>query len=175
MDTLHFGTNRVTVNSDGYCDLIFEDPYEWCQFLLDHDGWAYPDEACRWFHCDHVEMLAKWAVIEADKLPEEIRHPADGTVRDIPTLVRYLAAALSWKVANRKLSEANLEFENEAPTIEGEDKVRAAAKVLIDASLFYPPPYRDIMVQRSLVWADFVDRAWLQGLNIPPPWGTPRP
>jgi hypothetical protein len=27
-------------------------------------------------------------------LPEEIRHPIEGTVRDMPSLIRFLAAAL---------------------------------------------------------------------------------
>ena len=174
MDTLRFGKNRVTVDFYAYYDLIFFAPYEWCQFLLYHKGWCYPDEACCWFHDDHVDMLAEWAVIEAEKLPEEIRHPVDGTVRDIPTLIRYLAAALPWKVANRKLSDAHNDYADGAPTIAGEEAVRAAAKNLIDAALDYPPPYRDNMVRRSLIWTDFVDRAWLQGLNIPTPWGISR-
>jgi hypothetical protein len=91
----------------------------------------------------------------------------------MPTLIRYLGAALPWKVANRKLDEAFMAHTEDAPTLATEEAVRAAAKNLIDAALDYPPPYRDDMVQRSLVWADFVDRAWLQGLNIPTPWGTP--
>lgn len=174
LDTLHFGKHQVTVGFEAYYDLIFLAPYEWCQFLLDHDGWRYLDEACCWFHQDHVDMLADWATNEIEKQPEEIRHPIDGTVRDIPTLIRYLAAALPWKVANRKLDEAHNRHCDDVPTIASEEAVRAAAKDLINAALEYPPPYRDNMVQRSLIWTDFVDRAWLQGLNIPTPWGTRR-
>jgi len=48
---------------------------------------------------------------------------------------------------------------------------RAAAKDLIDAALGYPPPYRDNMMQRTLLWTDYVDRAYWQGWHIPPPWG----
>ena len=173
-DSFLFGDHRVIVNSEAYYDLIFVAPYEWCQFLLDHNGWRYLDEACHVFHRDHVEMLAEWAAIEVEKLPEEIRHPIDGTVRDIPTLIRFLAAALPWKIANRKLDEAHMAYSEEAPTFASEQAVRSAAKDLIDAALEYPPPYRDNMVQRSLIWTDFVDRAWLQGLNIPTPWGTSR-
>lgn len=173
-DSFLFGDHRVTVTAEAYYDLIFFAPYEWCQFLLDHNGWRYLDEACHVFHRDHVKMLADWAAIEVEKLPEEIRHPKDGTVRDIPTLIRFLAAALPWKIANRKLDDAHNDYADGEPTFASEQAVRAAAKDLIDAALEYPPPYRDNMVQRSLIWTDFVDRAWLQGLNIPTPWGTSR-
>lgn len=98
-DSFRFGDHRVTVICEAYYDLIFFARYEWCQFLLDHNGWRYLDEACRSFHSDHVDMLTEWAAIELEKLPEEIRHPIDGTVRDMPTLIRFLAAALHWKVA----------------------------------------------------------------------------
>lgn len=173
-DTFQFGDHKVTVISDAYSDLVFYDPYGWCQFLLDHNGWAYIDEACRYFHYDHVAMFASWAVAEMEKLPSDVRNPPDGTVRCIPTLIRYLGAALPWKVANRNLDETLNDHQSDALTIAGEEAVRAAAKALINAALDYPHPYRDVMVRRSLVWADFVDRAWLQGLNIPTPWGTPR-
>ncbi len=173
-DTFRFGTHQVTVSSDAYYDLIFYAPYDWCQFLLDHQGWRYLDDACQFFHQDHVAMLAEWAAIELEKLPEEIRRPIDGTVRDIPTLIRYLAAALAWKVANTKLGDAYDDYAEGEPTFAAKQAVRAAAMDLIDAALDYPSPYRDNMVQRSLMWTDFVDRAWLQGLNIPTPWGTSR-
>jgi len=101
--TFRFGEDRVTVVEDLYYDLIFDAPFAWCEWLLKHNGWRYLDEACWFLHPDHVKMLGDWATIEVEKLPEEIRHPIDGTVRDIPTLIRYLAAALPWKVANRKL------------------------------------------------------------------------
>jgi hypothetical protein len=173
-ETFRFGDHRVTVIFEAYYDLIFYAPYVWCEFLLDHNGWRYLDEACICFHDDHVQMLAEWAATELEKLPEEIRQPIDGTVHDIPTLIRYLAAALSWKVANTKLGNAHNDYAEGEPTFAAQQVVRAAAKDLIDAALDYPPPYRDSMVQRSLMWADFVDRAWLQGLNIPTPWGTSR-
>ena len=173
-ETFRFGDHRVTITDDLYYDLIFNVPYAWCDWLLEHNGWRYLDEACRWLHPDHVKMLADWATTAVEKLPDEIRHPIDGTVHDVPTLIRYLAAALPWKVANRKLDEAHLRHGSDVPTIASEESVRAAAKDLIDAALEYPPPYRDNMVQRSLIWTDFIDRAWLQGLNIPTPWGTRR-
>ena len=174
LDTFRFGGHQVTIRDDLYDDMIFFAQEAWCAWLLEHNGWRDLDEACRWLHPDHVAMLAEWATTEVEKLPEEIRHPKDGTVRDVPTLIRYLAAALPWKVANRKLDEAHIRHSSDVPTIVSEEAVRAAAKDLIDAALEYPPPYRDNMVQRSLIWTDFIDRAWLQGLNIPTPWGTSR-
>jgi hypothetical protein len=49
-DSFLFGDHRVTVTAETYYDLIFFAPYEWCQFLLDHNGWRYLDEACHVFH-----------------------------------------------------------------------------------------------------------------------------
>ena len=144
-ETFRFGEHRVTITDDLYYDLIFNLPYAWCQFLLDHDGWGYLDEACCGFHQDHVDMLADWATMEAEKLPEKIRNPIDRTVRDIPTLIRYLAAALPWKVANRKLDEAHNRQCDDVPTIASEEAVRAAAKDLINAALEYPPRATPVM------------------------------
>ena len=174
LDTFLFGKQRVTISYDLYYDMIFFAQEAWCEWLLEYNGWRDLDEACRYLHPDHVEMLAYWATAEVEKLPEEIRRPVDGTVRDGQTLIRYLAAALPWKVAYQKLDEAYMKYSDGAPTIASEEVVRAAGKDLIDAALEFPPPYRDNRVQRSLIWADFVDRAWLQGLNIPTPWGTSR-
>ena len=117
LETFLFGDHRAILNFEAYYDLIFYAPYEWCQFLLDHGSWRNLDEACRLFHSDHVNMLADWATIEAEKPPEEIRHPIDGTVRNMPTLIRYLAAALPWKVANLKLDDAHMVYSEGAPTI----------------------------------------------------------
>jgi hypothetical protein len=174
LDTFQFGEHQVTIENYLYDDMIFFAQEAWCEWLLEHNGWRDLDEACRGLHPDHVKMLADWATIKVEKLPEEIRRPVDGTVRDAHTLIRYLAAALPWKVAYQKLDEAHIKYSEGAPTIASEEAVRAAAKNLIDAALEFPPPYRDNRVQRSLIWADFVDRAWLQGLNIPTPWGTSR-
>jgi hypothetical protein len=127
-ETFRFGDYRAILNFEAYYDLIFYAPYEWCQFLLDYNNWRYLDEAGRSFHSDHVEMLADLATIEAEKLPEEIRHPIDGTARNMPTLIRYLAAALSWKVANTKLEEANNDYAEGEPTFAVKQAVRAAAR-----------------------------------------------
>lgn len=172
--TFHFGDHYVTVDSNEFYDLIFEDPYGFCAWLLEHEGWCYLSQVCEEFHTDHVKMIGDWAEQEVKKLPEAIQHPQDGTVRDVPTLLRYLAGACHWIAANRRLDDANANYREDAPTIETEEAVRAAAKELIETALEYPPPYRDRMVQCSLAWADFVDRRWLQGLNIPPPWGSPK-
>lgn len=174
IETFIIGERRVTVDYEELYDLIFDAPYEFCAWLLEHEGWRDLDQVCWAFHIDHVQMLGEWAEQEVAKLPEEIRHPVDGTVRDIPTLLRYLAAALPWKVANKRFLDAQDEYESHAPTIANEEAVRAAGKDLLDAALGYPPPYRDVMVRRTLAWTDYVDRAWIQGLNIPPPWGRRR-
>jgi len=168
-----FGDRRVTISCDAYWDMVFPRPERFCKWLLANDGWQDLDEACVPLHPDHVEMLAEWAVKETAKLPPELRQPADGTVRNLGTLVRYLAGAFSWKAANHRLEMAINQYDEGAPTIATEEAVREAGKALVDAALEYPPPYRDGMVQRSLVWADFVDRSWVQGLNIPPPWRRP--
>ncbi|HEY1768825.1 MAG TPA: hypothetical protein VGG02_01040 [Chthoniobacterales bacterium] len=167
--TFYFGEEVVTVDVNIFNDYIFEDPYRFCDWLLEYQGWRYLDHACENFHIDDVQMLATWAEAEAAKLPEEIRNPVDGTVHDLPTVVRFLAGALPWKLANHRFTDAYDVYLDEPPTIAGEEAVRAAAKELISAALGLPPPYRDSMVKRSLVWTDFVDRRWLQGLNIPPP------
>lgn len=140
LDTFLFGGHQVTIRDDLYDDMIFFAQDAWCDWLLEHNGWRYLDEACRWLHPDHVQMLADWATTAVEKLPEEIRHPVDGTVHDVPTLIRYLAAALPWKVANRKLNEAHMRYGEGAPTIASEEAVRAAARDLIDAALEYPRP-----------------------------------
>lgn len=171
IQTFIIGRRRVTVDYEELYDLIFDAPYEFCAWLLDNETWRDLDQVCWGFHIDHVQMLGEWAEQEVAKLPEEIRHPVDGTVRDIPTLLRYLAAALPWKVANYRYNKAQDAHGEHPPTIATEEAVRAAAKVLIDAALGYPPPYRDSMMRRTLAWTDYVDRAWLQGLHIPPPWG----
>ena len=179
LEEFRFGDRRVTIGCDAYWDLVFPRPERFCEWLLANDGWRDLDEACVPLHPDHVEMLAEWAVKEAEKLPPELRQPVDGTVRSFGTLLRYLAGAFSWKAANHRLEKALNQYEDEAPTIETietietEEAVREAGKALIDAALEYPPPYRDGMVRRSLAWADFVDRCWVQGLNIPPPWCRP--
>ena len=173
-ETFHFGDREVTVDMNEFYDMIFEAPYDFCAWLLEHEAWRDLDQVCQGFHIDHVEMLGQWAAQEMAKLPKESRNLVDGTVKDLPTLLRFLAGACPWMVANDRLNQANFEHAEAAPTIASEEKVCAAAKSLIDAALGYPPPYRDCMVQRSLAWADFVDRRWLQGLNIPPPWGRPK-
>jgi hypothetical protein len=172
-ETFRFGDRRVTVDLNDFYDLLFEAPDEFCDWLLEHEAWRDLGEVCRCFHIDHVAMLGDWAARELAQLPEEIRHPVDGTVRDRSTLLRLLAGACPWMVANDKLNQARWDYDESAPTIAAEEAVRAAARDLIDAALGYPPPYRDGMVQQSMVWADFVDRRWLQGLNIPVPWRWP--
>lgn len=173
--TFNFGGKHVIVDENDFYDLIFEDQYEFCRWLLRHDGWRYLDHACEMFHPNHVAMLGEWAIEACADLPDEIRNPVDGTVRDQSSLIRFLAGALPWMVANGKLTAAHNEYLAHAPTVAAEEAVRVAARDLIDAALGYPPPYREVMVRRSLVWADFVDRRWLQGLNIPPPWRLKRP
>jgi hypothetical protein len=169
--TFHFGDRTVEVDFNDYYDLFFE-PYDYCDWLLEHHAWRNLDHACEGFHIDHVEMFGQWAAQEVAKLPEEYRNPVDGTVRDVPSLIRFLAGAFPWMVANHKLNQANAHLHE--LDAEAEAAVRAAAKELIDAALGYPPPYRDNMVSRSMVWADFVDRRWLQGLRIPLPWAPHR-
>ena len=140
IETLHFGKNRVEVDSEGYYDLIFYHQHDWCRFLLAHEGWRYLDEACRWFHPDHVEMLAHWAEKEAGQLPEAIRKPVDGTVRDLDTLIVFLAAALRYKVVHQQLEKALDRYGEGPPMLATEEAVRARIKDLIDAALEYPPP-----------------------------------
>jgi hypothetical protein len=173
LEEFRFGDRHVTISCDEYWDLVFPWPELFCEWLLANGGWRNLDEACWPLHPDHVQMLAEWAMKKAAKLPPELRQPVDGTVRDFGTLLRYLAAAFSWKAANHRLEQALNQYDESAPTIATEEAVREAGKALIDAALEYPPPYRDGMVRRSLAWADFVDRRWVQGLNIPPPWCRP--
>jgi hypothetical protein len=157
---------------DAVLDRFFADPHEFVAWLLETEAWRDGDTL--WFVLqNYAQDFHGWLCRQRDQLPPEPPGEAREQPHDPAWGLRMLTAVMGWLIARDAYQTA----ENELIEHPGDpvliERLRATQRALEEAVLDFPRAHRQSVGQRTVMWTDYSERRYVQGLNVPPPWGGP--
>lgn len=164
------GSQRHAVNATALTALWAADPETFLTWLEETRAFLDPSFLPLLFHPNELTLLHAWvrelrAALAADE--------DDGATRGRAALLVFLDGLLPWLDARRRLNEAICAQAEDPDDPAALADLRRAQRAFADAALGLPAPCRERAARSARAWADFVDRSWVAGLNVPPPWPGP--
>ena len=157
---------------DAVLDRFFADPHEFVAWLLETEAWRDGDTL--WFVLqNYAQDFHGWLCRQRALLPPE---PPDAPAQphDPAWGLRMVTAVMGWLIARDAMDKAESDLMLNLGDPLNVERLRAASRAFEDAALDFPRAYLRQTGMRTVMWTDFVERRYVQGLNIPPPWGGPK-